>query len=313
MFTLSVQITIGLITCNKLSEILSIYFFDQIKSISRQNFTDKEYSQIFIAGMGSFSAGEMTFASDIDLIFGAKDLEAVNDVERKFQNLLLKFKEEFKPFEVDCRLRPEGKSSQLVWELKSYKIYLQSRARIWELQAFSKMNFIWGDKKSYSGLVTSLVQRIKSENKESIKKEMIGMRSKMYPSLSYLSKSFYIKKNRGGISDIDFIIQYLLLCHADAYKKNIGKGKLKILKSLHENLPGSIDYDKLKSNFLFLKNLEISNQNIFNVSSNMIVKENKRYILYAHSLGLSSGNEFENKLSSIIKENHSIYKIVFNN
>ena len=165
-------------------------------------------------------------------------MKQIKHFEKKFQNLLLKFKEEFKPFEVDCRLRPEGKSSQLVWELESYKNYLQNRARVWELQAFSKMNFIFGDKKSYNNLVKSLVQRIKVENTESVKKEMKVMRTKMYPSTSYLSKNFYIKKSSGGISDIEFIIQYLLLTNPEIYKKNIGKGKITKLKNLEDEFAG---------------------------------------------------------------------------
>ncbi len=312
LFNLSVQITVHLISSEEFSNILSNYFTEQIKNISKQYFTVEESSQIFIAGMGSFSVGEMTFASDIDLIFGTNNFEADKDVEKKFQNLLLKFKEEFKPFEVDCRLRPEGKSSQLVWELKSYQNYLQSRARVWELQAFSKMNFIFGDNKSYKSLIRSLVQRIKIEDKESVKKEMKSMRTKMYPSISYLSKSFYIKKSIGGISDIEFIIQYLLLTNPEIYKKNIGKRKIKRLKSLEDNLPGLIDFDKVKHNFLFLKNLEIFNQVIFNVSSGMIAKDEKKYELFAKLLGFASVSEFEKKLGSIIKENHSIYKNIFN-
>ncbi len=313
LFTLSVQFTVGLISNDKLSAALSKYFLERIKDISKQFFSEAEASQIFIAGMGSFSAGEMAFASDIDLIFGTKTFEADKHFEKKFQNLLLKFKEEFKPFEVDCRLRPEGKSSQLVWELDSYKYYLQNRARVWELQAFSKMNFIFGDKKSYNNLVKSLVQRIKAENTESIKKEMKVMRTKMYPSTSYLSKNFYIKKSSGGMSDIEFIIQYLLLTNPEIYKKVIGKGKITKLKNLQDNLPDIIDYEKLRVNFMFLKNLEIINQNIFNISSAMIARDEKKYKLYAKNLGFSSASEFEKKLGSIIKENHSIYKNIFNN
>ena len=311
-FTLSVQITVELISIKKFSTTLSNYFLERIKLISKQFFSEIETSQIFIAGMGSFSIGEMTFASDIDLIFGTKSFEADNEVEKKFQGLLLKFKEEFKPFEVDCRLRPEGKSSQLVWELNSYKNYLQNRARIWELQAFSKMNFIFGDRKSYNNLIKSLVQRIKLENPESIKKEMKAMRAKMFPSTSYLSKNFYIKKSSGGISDIEFIIQYLLLSNPDNYRKNIGKNKIKKLKNLQDKLTDNIDYEKLKDNFLFLKNLEILNQNIFNISSAMIAKDENKYKIYAKNLGISSANEFKKKLGSVIKENHTFYKNIFN-
>ena len=312
LFSLCVQFTIGLITSENLSRILCNYFSQQIINISKQNFTEEESKELFIACLGSFSVGEMTFASDIDLIFGTKNMDAVKDVEKKFQTLLLNLKEKFKPFVVDCRLRPEGKSSQLVWDLKSYQNYLQSRARIWELQALSKMNFIFGNRKIYNALVNSLSRRVKSEAKETIKKELTGMRTKMLPSISYLSKSFYIKKSSGGISDIDFIIQYLLLTNSVIYKKNLGYSKIKNLSKLETTLPNLIDYKKLKADFEFLKELEIINQNVFNVSSNLINKDEKKYRLYAYFFSLSSV-EFEKKLSAVIKEIHTIYKNIFLN
>jgi [glutamine synthetase] adenylyltransferase / [glutamine synthetase]-adenylyl-L-tyrosine phosphorylase len=92
----------------------------------------------------------MTFASDIDLIFVVEKLDKKGELQKEFQNILLKLKKDFSPYNVDCRLRPEGKSSQLVWEIGSYKNYLKDRARVWELQAFTKLNFLYGDKKIYS-------------------------------------------------------------------------------------------------------------------------------------------------------------------
>ena len=52
------------------------------------------------------------------------------------------------------------------------------------------------------------------------------------------------------------------------------------------NLPELIDFEKLKHNFLFLKNLEILNQNIFNISSAMIAKDEKKYKMYCKKFRL---------------------------
>ena len=60
-------------------------------------------------------------------------------VAAAFQELLASLREELAPFKVDCRLRPEGKSSQLVWGINKYGEYLDSRARIWEFQSLQKL------------------------------------------------------------------------------------------------------------------------------------------------------------------------------
>jgi len=73
----------------------------------------------------------MTFASDIDLIFAVKNSGKYQKIQNDFQDLLASFKKELSPFSVDCRLRPEGASSQLVWDFEKYVEYLNKRARIW--------------------------------------------------------------------------------------------------------------------------------------------------------------------------------------
>ena len=76
LFSLCVQFTVGLITSENLSAILGKYFLQQIKDISKQSFSEEESKKIFIACMGSFSVGEMTFSSDIDLIFRDKQFRS---------------------------------------------------------------------------------------------------------------------------------------------------------------------------------------------------------------------------------------------
>jgi hypothetical protein len=51
-------------------------------------------------------------------------------IQKDFQRLLQNLKDNFSGLEIDCRLRPEGKSSRLVWDLEQYKKYFSNRARI---------------------------------------------------------------------------------------------------------------------------------------------------------------------------------------
>ncbi len=308
LFVLSVQFTLELIDHAKVSLLLSELIKKKIELISYELFSDK--LNYFIAGLGSFAINEMTFYSDVDLIFARDKIDTNLDSQKEFQSLLLKLKDELKPIQVDCRLRPEGKSSNLVWELNSYKKYFLERARIWELQAYSKINFICGNKKSFNSLMKSFSERIKKENNDKIKTEFISMRKKLYPhDFSAIGRSFNIKKSIGGLHDIEFILQYLILTNQSVFNKCRGKETDKIINEL---IKFNSDFDnliELKNYFDFMKKLELSNQLIFNSSKKTIpIDEEKKKIL-SIKLGFESTGLFESYLLDLSNKIHSNYKL----
>ncbi|OGU71502.1 MAG: hypothetical protein A2V93_08955 [Ignavibacteria bacterium RBG_16_34_14] len=308
-FILSVQFTLDKITFERLSSIFSEYFRIKIEN-SLDMFSNKDLNaaEFFIAGLGSFSTKEMTFASDIDLVFIVNKLDGKGKLQKEFQNILLTFKNEFIPYNVDCRLRPEGKSSLLVWELNSYSNYLKERARIWELQAFTKLNFIYGNKKLFSLFKKSLTDRVKTENEKNIKRDLLEMRKKLYPkSVSLDRYTFNIKKSRGGLTDIEFVLQYLILCNPDLYKKCIGNNTIKNISLLTKANSKLKELSTLKTNFAFLKKIELLNQNIFNNSLSNLVEDEKKFSIFAKKLGLKNKEEFLRKIKSTASFNQNLF------
>ena len=310
LFVASVQFLLNLISEKQVSKIFKIYFTQKIQTIASEfNLSEDEY---FIAAMGSFGSGEMTFASDIDLIFVVKDLEIRTEIQKEFQNLLLQIKEKLKPLEVDCRLRPEGKSSILVWELQSYETYLETRARVWEFQAFCKLNFIYGNKKLCNKLIKAIHKNIFSLDETAIKAEMFEMRKKLYPQfISIGTNKFNIKKSRGGLADIDFIVQYLILTNPDIYNNVAGQGILKSIAELKKSIKDETDFEKLEENFLFLKRLEISNQIIFNSTQPAVPTVEAKLTMLRKLLRFETNEDFKNKLSQVTKFNNSLFEKFF--
>jgi len=308
-FILSVQFTLNIIQVDKLSCTLSDYFRFKISKILEEFLSNKfNPSNFFIAGLGSFSTKEMTFASDIDLIFVVNKLDAKGYLQKEFQNILLKFKNDFNPYNVDCRLRPEGKSSLLVWELGSYSNYMKERARIWELQAFTKLSFIYGSKSLYAQFQKSLTERVRKEDKKNIKKEMLEMRRKIYPkSIGFSTYSFNIKKSRGGLTDIEFVLQYLILCNPDLYNKSFGNNTLKNISNLLKGNNKLKDLEKLKENFYFLKKIELLNQNIFNNTLPNLQQDDKKFMIFALRLELKKKEEFLKRIKSIALYNQNLF------
>jgi len=294
LFILSTQFTLGKINSTKFGAILQANIIKKIEDASLE--TVPSFIEYFIAGLGSFGAGEMNFSSDIDLIFIVKERSEQPEVQKTFQNLLLKIRKILKPFESDCRLRPEGKSSQLVWDLTSYGHYLATRARVWELQSFCKLKFISGDKNLFDKFRKLIIARISIEKSEIIRKEINAMRRKLLPSGAMNKmKIINLKKVSGGIMDIEFSIQYLMLTDLKMLDKLLSSySEKKILKLFPEET-------HLKENYIFLKDLILRNQSIFSSSGYLFKEDDKENIQY------------KKELHSILRANNTLFNIIMGN
>lgn len=303
LFILSVQYVLGIINENELSSFLSRFIIYRIAVLTPELNVKTPF---LIAAAGSLGAEEMNFSSDIDLIFITSGEENVLGLQREFQSLLNKIKSELKPFDADCRLRPEGISSYLVWDLDIYRKYILERCRIWELQSLSKLKYISGDKKIFNDLNKSIIQRIKSEKQESIRREIIEMRKRLYPSGGLSGQDVVnIKKDKGGFLDVEFIIQYFMLNNPGLYKKFQGSTYKKLLTiiSSQENIPELLD---LLANYRFLKNLLLLNQCIFG-SKGYNVTINSATIPMFISSGRIIEKKLKEKLSGILKFNNFLF------
>ncbi len=309
LFTLSVQFSLHLITASKLSEILSAYIRNKIKILTENKFGGLPGKiNYFVAAMGSLGSGEMTFSSDIDLIFITD--ESSNDLEMQqiFQQLLFDIRKELVSFDVDCRLRPEGKSSQLVWSLSSYKNYLLARARTWELQSLCKLHFICGSRKSFNSLAQTAAERISKENKENLRKDIIEMRRKLLPKdISAVTNVFSLKKSRGGVSDLEFVLQYFLLKDERLFLKSFGKETIKIISILSKEKIKIPELETVKMNFLFLKKIMLMNQTAFNISTSLVSFEQNKLDILSKQMEFKSADEFHLFLSQVIKQNSHFF------
>lgn len=291
LFTLSAQFMLGRINSKKFGDILQKNIIEKIKVTGEEVIPSG--TDYFIAGLGSFGAGEMNFSSDIDLLFIVKDQSIQFELQKSFQKLLLKLKKSLQPFETDCRLRPEGKSGQLVWDLTSYERYLKSRARVWELQSLCKLKFISGDKNLFNKFKRMIIQRISIEDNDNIRKEIKAMRKNLIPSGAMNQmKIINLKRASGGILDIEFSIQYLMLINPGLIDKLLNASHEKRILTL---IPGEKD---ILDNYIFLKDLILRNQCIFSSSGYLFKENEKENIIYIKDLhaALQANSKLFNKI-----------------
>jgi glutamate-ammonia-ligase adenylyltransferase len=116
-------------------------------------------------------------------------------------------------YEVDMRLRPSGDSGLLITHINTYEDYLKNQAWTWEHQALVRGRFIAGDVR-IKIIYEAIRKRVLSlpRNIELLKVEVREMRKKMRNALvSKALMQFDLKHSKGGIADIEFIVQFGVL------------------------------------------------------------------------------------------------------
>lgn len=188
-----------------------------------------------VIAYGKAGGLELGYDSDLDLVFvhnqqgdsntiGNKQIPSRQFYLKLAQRLMHLFNTRTASgilYELDTRLRPEGNSGLLAINIESFNHYQQSQAWTWEHQALTRARMIYGE--------TELVERFAEIRKEilitardeaQLKDDVVKMREKMRAHLSKDSEqAFDLKQGHGGMTDIEFIAQFLVLnyakhCHA---------------------------------------------------------------------------------------------------
>ena len=122
-------------------------------------------------------------------------------------------------YEIDTRLRPDGRSGLLVTSTDAFERYQEENAWTWEHQALLRARAVAG-----SGAIADEFERIRRETlvgrvrRDKLRNDVISMRQRMRKELDRSDEEqFDLKHGRGGIGDIEFLVQYLVLEHAGTY------------------------------------------------------------------------------------------------
>jgi len=182
-----------------------------------------------ILALGKLGSREMTFSSDIDLVFlyDAPDFDAVSDGKKSFsvsvyynrfaQRLLHSLSglgRDGRLYEVDTRLRPSGEQGLLAVSVKTLEHYFEELAWTFEYMAFTKARVVMGDEDMTEQLEGFIRRQLaKPRDMEKLRIDAIDMRTRIEKSHG-TRNPWNMKYVRGGLVDIDFIAQYLMLRHA---------------------------------------------------------------------------------------------------
>ena len=188
-------------------------------------------AQFAIVAYGKLGGLELGYGSDLDLVFlhdstgdrqhtdGAKQLDNSTFFVRLTQriiHILTMSTSSGALYEVDTRLRPSGQSGLLVSSLLAFDRYQREDAWTWEHQALSRGRAVAGSDAMRTA-VESLRKRTLTQyvHWETLRDEVVQMRQRMRAELGKgTAELFDIKQDAGGVADIEFIVQYLVLKEA---------------------------------------------------------------------------------------------------
>ncbi|MEW5973974.1 MAG: bifunctional [glutamate--ammonia ligase]-adenylyl-L-tyrosine phosphorylase/[glutamate--ammonia-ligase] adenylyltransferase [Pseudomonadota bacterium] len=187
-----------------------------------------------VIGYGKLGGIELGYGSDLDLVFlhdsmgeqqetdGDRPLDNAAFFARLTQKMILRMTTQTPGgilYEVDTRLRPDGAAGLLVSSLTAFEDYQRGHAWTWEHQALCRARWVAGEAR-LRGAFEAVREAIlcRPRDAETLRREVVDMREKMRAELDQKDPGkFHLKTGTGGLTDIEFLVQYHLLAHAHAH------------------------------------------------------------------------------------------------
>jgi len=194
-------------------------------------FKHRDAPQFAIIGYGKLGGKELGYVSDLDIIFlydddHAEAAEIYARFAQRINNWFNSLTNAGLLYETDLQLRPDGNSGLLVSSVAAFNEYQMHKAWVWEHQAITRARFVAGDVRiasAFEGIRKAVMMQVRDAN--TLQQEVLSMREKMRASHHPKPDQFDVKQDQGGIIDVEFIVQYLLLSHAHQHAQlteNIG-------------------------------------------------------------------------------------------
>ncbi len=260
-----------------------------------------------LLGMGKLGGREIDYHSDLDIIFvfdpegetrgGSRGRQISNmeyfiKVAQRIITLMTLRTTEGILFEIDARLRPSGNAGPLVTTRESFERYHAESAQVWERQALIKARFVAGDallgsrleeaarRFAYGGpwdpSVPREIGRVRARMEKEIAREKPGV--------------FNVKTGRGGIVDVEFIVQVLQLRHGGGNPALWAPNTLSALAALRVQgrIPAG-DAEDLRAGYTFLRTLEDRLRLLRNRSTSELESVEPDFDRLARRLGYADG------------------------
>lgn len=303
---------------------------EEVLKIGKTRFGDGPGGAFTVLGMGKLGGQELNYSSDIDLLFvyeAPPDGEDGREKARRYFNDLAEWViqtlTQATPmgnlYRVDMRLRPEG-LGDMAKSLELYLEHYETRGQPWELQALLKARPCAGDLELGQRFLKEVESFIFRKNYDSVYlkeiREIMDLIKQKMESKGRLKT--HVKLGRGGIREIEFIVQFLQLMEGGKRPQVRTANTLDALQILgRESILFKADAEFLSEAYRFLRNAEHHLQMVYGLQTHTLPQKTADLERLARSLGfkgegpLSAARKFKTHYGGITRRVRGLYEEVF--
>ena len=238
-----------------------------IREIPEEEPKNPLLTEIAVIAMGRLGGAENGFGSDADVMFvhcpveGAGEEEAQSQANRIVNRLMQLIKQPVRPairaerpLEVDADLRPEGKQGAMVRSLDSYRAYYERWAETWEFQALLRARPISGSEELGRAFIELIdpyryPREFTAEQAQQVRRMKARVEHERMPHGA--DRTRQLKLGRGGLSDVEWLVQLIQLQHAHEVEGLRTTSTLEALNAAVEaNLVAAEDAEVLRDAWL---------------------------------------------------------------
>ncbi|MBT6066152.1 MAG: bifunctional [glutamate--ammonia ligase]-adenylyl-L-tyrosine phosphorylase/[glutamate--ammonia-ligase] adenylyltransferase [Proteobacteria bacterium] len=282
--------------------------------------------QLSVIGLGKLGGRELNMSSDVDLLFsfresgytdGSKSIsnhEFFVKVGQHLIDLLQRPTDQGIVFRVDMRLRPNGNSGPLALSFDALDHYYLTHGRDWERYALIKARPVGGDMGAGQELIENIRPFIYRKYLDFGAIDAIRrMKSLIEQEQSKKSLTRNLKLGRGGIREIEFVVQSHQLIFGGRDKRLQTPSFYQALQLLPEVQTLSQDTcHQLKQAYEFLRSIEHRLQILDDQQTHSLPTEDVSRARIAFSSGFGSPEALELELVTVTENVHSVFQSVFN-
>ena len=275
---------------------------------------------LVVIALGKLGSSEMNFGSDLDLVFfhkgeenttkGAPAIELFTSVAQAIVRDLSESSPFGTLYDVDTRLRPEGRNGPITLSLEGYRSYLRNRASVWERQALTRTRLVAGPSAFGREVMEAIHEFVYAAcDGAALLDEVVRMRERMEDeSRKRYPDRVNIKTGRGGLVDAEFVAQLGQLFYGARDAELRGRNTLASLRHLETSgrLPGEV-VRPLAEGYRELRSLQMALRINDEHAHNVLPSEPGACETLAHSRGLESASRLRERVDEVMGRTRNAY------
>jgi [glutamine synthetase] adenylyltransferase / [glutamine synthetase]-adenylyl-L-tyrosine phosphorylase len=263
---------------------------------------------LVIFALGKYGTRELNFDADLDLMFicgsdARTHKNRIEDAAARMVNRLAEVSSEGRLYDVDTRLRPEGKSAPLVTDVPAYRRYLASRASLWERQSLVRIRPVWGEEDLTREILKEVWRFVyDAPLPGGWTDSIVGMRRKMETRTRLGGAApVDVKLGEGGMADVEFLAQMVHLRYGSEFP-SVREAKRVVDLLTAPDLPciSAGEREELAEAYALFRRLETALR-ITLEEKNSLLPEGERLEKLGRILDVSSGAALREEVASMMK------------